>query len=61
MGLHQSTKNGKIGGGKQGFQTPIMDESFVIEGFGVLGAMHQERSKSETVSFLSRCNSHSYI
>ncbi|KAG8736653.1 hypothetical protein FRC10_009061 [Ceratobasidium sp. 414] len=32
------------GGGKQGFQTPIQDESFIIEGFGVLGAMHQERS-----------------
>ncbi|KAF8604918.1 alpha/beta-hydrolase [Ceratobasidium sp. AG-I] len=30
-------------GGKQGFQTPIKDESFVIEGFGVLGRMHQER------------------
>ncbi|KAG8793197.1 hypothetical protein FRC12_003568 [Ceratobasidium sp. 428] len=30
-------------GGKQGFQTPIKDESFIIEGFGVLGAMHQER------------------
>ncbi|QRV94665.1 Serine carboxypeptidase [Ceratobasidium sp. AG-Ba] len=33
----------KIGGGKQGFQKPIQPESFVIEGFGVLGSMHQER------------------
>lgn len=30
-------------GGKQGFQTPIEPESFIIEGFGVLGSMHQER------------------
>ncbi|KAG9073668.1 hypothetical protein FS749_014805 [Ceratobasidium sp. UAMH 11750] len=30
-------------GGKQGFQTPIKAESFIIEGFGVLGAMHEER------------------
>ncbi|QRV80164.1 Serine carboxypeptidase [Ceratobasidium sp. AG-Ba] len=30
-------------GGKQGFQKPIQPESFVIEGFGVLGSMHQER------------------
>ncbi|KAG8710190.1 hypothetical protein FRC11_004764 [Ceratobasidium sp. 423] len=30
--------------GKQGFQKPIQSESFVIEGFGVLGSMHQERN-----------------
>ncbi|KAF8335894.1 uncharacterized protein EI90DRAFT_2912314 [Cantharellus anzutake] len=30
-------------GGLQGFQTPIVEESFVIEGFGALGNMHQER------------------
>ncbi|QRV94647.1 Serine carboxypeptidase [Ceratobasidium sp. AG-Ba] len=30
-------------GGKQGFQKSIQPESFVIEGFGVLGSMHQER------------------
>ncbi|CAE6409236.1 unnamed protein product [Rhizoctonia solani] len=30
--------------GKQGFQKPIQTESFIIEGFGVLGSMHQERN-----------------
>ncbi|CUA67083.1 hypothetical protein RSOLAG22IIIB_07169 [Rhizoctonia solani] len=30
--------------GKQGFQTPIQNESFVIEGFGILGRAHQERN-----------------
>ncbi|QRV94654.1 Serine carboxypeptidase [Ceratobasidium sp. AG-Ba] len=35
-------------GGKQGFQNPIQPESFVIEGFGILGSMHQERSASAT-------------
>ncbi|CAE6492826.1 unnamed protein product [Rhizoctonia solani] len=30
--------------GKQGFQKPIQSESFIIEGFGVLGSMHQERN-----------------
>ncbi|CAE6433175.1 unnamed protein product [Rhizoctonia solani] len=30
--------------GKQGFQQPIQSESFIIEGFGVLGSMHQERN-----------------
>ncbi|CAE6419829.1 unnamed protein product [Rhizoctonia solani] len=29
--------------GKQGFQTPIKSGSFVIDGFGTLGRMHQER------------------
>ncbi|ELU36836.1 serine carboxypeptidase domain-containing protein [Rhizoctonia solani AG-1 IA] len=31
------------GHGQQGFQRPIANESFIIEGFGILGAMHQER------------------
>ncbi|KAJ1302190.1 hypothetical protein OPQ81_001016 [Rhizoctonia solani] len=30
--------------GKQGFQKPIQSEGFIIEGFGVLGSMHQERN-----------------
>ncbi|KAF8671642.1 Alpha beta-hydrolase [Rhizoctonia solani] len=30
--------------GQQGFQQPIASESFIIEGFGILGAMHQERN-----------------
>ncbi|CAE6336317.1 unnamed protein product [Rhizoctonia solani] len=30
--------------GQQGFQRPIANESFIIEGFGILGAMHQERN-----------------
>ncbi|CAE6369106.1 unnamed protein product [Rhizoctonia solani] len=30
--------------GKQGFQKPIQSESFIIEGFGILGSMHQERN-----------------
>ena len=29
--------------GKQGFQTPIEDESFIVENMGVFGNMHQER------------------
>ncbi|ELU36453.1 serine carboxypeptidase domain-containing protein [Rhizoctonia solani AG-1 IA] len=32
------------GHGKQGFQQPIASESFIIDGFGMLGAMHQERN-----------------
>ncbi|KAF8335897.1 alpha/beta-hydrolase [Cantharellus anzutake] len=30
-------------GGLQGFRTPIAPESFVIEGFGAIGTLHQER------------------
>jgi len=30
-------------GGLQGFQKPIVPESLSIEGFGVLGTIHQER------------------
>ena len=29
--------------GKQGFQTPIEDESFIVDGMGVYGNMHEER------------------
>ncbi|KAI0092879.1 alpha/beta-hydrolase [Irpex rosettiformis] len=29
--------------GKQGFQTPIQDESFIVPGMGVMGNMHFER------------------
>lgn len=32
-----------IGNGKQGFQTPIKADSFVIDSFGPLGTLHQER------------------
>ncbi|KAF8335892.1 alpha/beta-hydrolase [Cantharellus anzutake] len=31
-------------GGLQGFQTPIVEESFVIKGFGAIGNLHQERN-----------------
>ncbi|KAA1470650.1 alpha/beta-hydrolase [Dentipellis sp. KUC8613] len=31
-------------GGAQGFQTPIQDESFSVDGMGVYGNMHQERN-----------------
>lgn len=31
------------GGGKQGFQTPIANDSFIVDGVGALGNMHQER------------------
>ncbi|TFY81162.1 hypothetical protein EWM64_g2854 [Hericium alpestre] len=30
-------------GGAQGFQTPIMNESFAVNDFGIYGNMHQER------------------
>lgn len=29
--------------GLQGFQTPIEDESFIVDNMGVFGNMHQER------------------
>ena len=29
--------------GQQGFQTPIEDESFLVDNMGVLGHMHTER------------------
>ena len=29
--------------GKQGFQTPIEDESFIVENMGVFGNAHTER------------------
>ena len=31
------------GGGKQGFQTPIQNDSFVVDGMGALGTTHTER------------------
>jgi hypothetical protein len=31
------------GGGKQGFQTPIVQDSFIVDGIGALGNMHSER------------------
>lgn len=30
-------------GGQQGFQTPILNDSFVVDGFGALGTTHTER------------------
>lgn len=38
------TRSRYPGGGLQGFQTPIQQDSFKIDGFGTVGAMHQERS-----------------
>ena len=32
-----------LGGGKQGFQTPIKNDSFVVDGMGALGQTHTER------------------
>jgi len=31
------------GGGRQGFQVPIADDSFVVDGVGALGNAHSER------------------
>lgn len=31
------------GGGKQGFQTPIANDSFLVDGVGSLGTAHTER------------------
>ena len=31
------------GGGKQGFQTPIVQDSFIVDGIGALGNLHSER------------------
>jgi len=30
-------------GGKQGFQSPIADDSFVVDGHGAVGTAHEER------------------
>jgi hypothetical protein len=38
--------------GKQGFQTPIVDETYHVQDFGVYGNMHQERGLT-CASFLS--------
>ena len=32
-----------IGAGKQGFQSSIPDDSFVVDGIGALGNVHEER------------------
>ena len=31
------------GAGQQGFQTPILNDSFIVDGVGALGNMHSER------------------
>lgn len=31
------------GGGKQGFQSPIQNDSFIVDGIGAIGTMHTER------------------
>ena len=31
------------GAGMQGFQQPIVDDSFIVDGVGALGNMHSER------------------
>ncbi len=33
-----------IGGGLQGFQSPIVQDSFVVDGIGALGNKHTERN-----------------
>lgn len=32
-----------LGGGMQGFQQPILNDSFIVDGVGALGNMHSER------------------
>ena len=32
-----------VGNGLQGFQTPIQDDSFIVDGVGALGTSHIER------------------
>ena len=32
-----------VGSGLQGFQTPIEDDSFIVDGVGALGTSHIER------------------
>lgn len=33
----------ETGNGLQGFQTPIQNDSFIVDGVGALGNMHSER------------------
>ena len=33
----------QIGGGMQGFQTPIVRDSFIVDSVGALGSVHSER------------------
>jgi hypothetical protein len=37
-----------IGAGLQGFQTPIQNDSFIVNGMGAMGNVHQERGKCTT-------------
>ena len=32
-----------LGNGKQGFQSPILKDSFIVDNVGALGSMHSER------------------
>jgi hypothetical protein len=32
-----------IGGGKQGFQNPVAQDSFIVDGIGALGSKQSER------------------
>ena len=42
--MYRSTEMGCISGaGEQGFQTPIADDSFIVDGVGALGNVHSER------------------
>ena len=43
MSLHVLISISLTGGGKQGFQTPIVQDSFIVDGIGALGDMHSER------------------
>jgi len=38
----QSTDR-RAGAGKQGFQTSIADDSFIVDGMGAMGTSHSER------------------
>lgn len=40
-------------GGKQGFQTPIQDETFTVKNMGVFGNMHTERKLTYVEFFFS--------
>lgn len=42
--------NGSKGNGMQGFQTPITNDSFLVDGIGALGNMHSERGQQSPAS-----------
>ena len=41
--LSSLTNHLSTGGGKQGFQSSIVPDSFIVDGIGALGTVHTER------------------